>query len=161
MQSGKEISFDQYLDMIFAGSGWLEACTTMLAVFSNDIESCRENPGEGLPEEAPSILDQVTRVAERARRLETSFRELAHERGARFQTIELGSTLWWAGLASHKAAGGIERVQKQITRQAWEDVFIDLHTLIFDVISALSLLGIAEQLVSRMELEAESSGRSN
>ena len=161
MQSGKAISFDQYLDMVFAGSGWLDACTTMLAVFSNDIEGCRDNPSEGLSEVAPSILDQVTRVADRARRLEMSFRELAHEGGARFQTIELGSVLWWAGLASHKAAGGAETVRKQIDQRAWQDVFIDLHTLIFDVISALSLLGIAERLISRMEIEDESSGRAN
>jgi hypothetical protein len=161
MLSGKEVSFDLYLDIIFASSGWLDACTTMLAVFSNDVESCRENPGQDLPELAPSILDQVARVAERARRLEQSFRDMAHERGPRFRTVELGSALWWAGLASHKAVGGAETVSNQVAQGAWEDVFIDLHTLIFDVISALSLLGIAERLVTQLELEDESSGRAN
>jgi hypothetical protein len=159
MISGKEVSFDQYLDMIFAGPMWLDACTNMLSVFLDDIEGCRDKPRESLPEIAPSIVDQVTRVAERARRLEARFREHAEERGPEFKTAELGSVLWWAGLASHKAASAAESVQGHMERKAWDDVFFDVHTLMFDTMSALSLLSVAERMINRMEQDGDAGGR--
>jgi hypothetical protein len=158
---GKEVPFDEYLDLVFAGPMWVDACTSMLSVFLEDVEGCREDPGEGLPEIAPSILDQVARVGERARRLESRFRQWAQGRGPTFQTTELGALLWWAGLASHKGAGGVETVRRQIERQAWEDVFIDLHTLMFDTMSALSLLGVAERVIHRLDADGEGGGRPN
>jgi hypothetical protein len=162
MISGKEVSFDQYLDMIFAGPIWLDACTGMLSVFLEDIEGCRENPRETLPEIAPSIVDQVSRVAERARRLEGRFRQAAEERGPRFQTTELGAVLWWVGLACHKAAGNAENARERMDRKAWDDAFIDVHSLLYETMSALSLLAVAEGMLAEMEeANGETGGRPN
>src|SRR5438270_12902702 len=121
MTSPKQVSFDEYLDIIFASSNWLEACVTMLSVFLEDLDSCRDDPAMRLPEIAPSILDQVTSVSSRAHRLELQLRGTAERRGPAFQTSELGSVLWWAGMASHKATGAAEGSRAKMAKNAWDD----------------------------------------
>jgi len=53
MTQPEQVSFDRYLDTIFASSNRLDACVNMLSVFLEDIDSCRDNPGQSLPASAP------------------------------------------------------------------------------------------------------------
>jgi hypothetical protein len=93
-------------------------------------------------------------VADRAHRLEKRFRELAYRRGPEFQTPELGAILWWAGMASHKAAAATEDSRQKMSTGAWDDAFFTIHSLLYDTMSALSLLSVAEGLIRRMEAES-------
>jgi hypothetical protein len=158
MTQPKQISFDEYLDSVFASPIWLDACVNMLSVFLEDIDACRDNPGRDLPDLAPSILDQVAAVAIRARRKESHFRDTAEKRGPEFKTTELGAVLWWAGMASHKAEAAGRAVLKKINQNAWDDVFFEVHAMMYDTIAALSLLSVAERMIERMESLAGSAG---
>jgi hypothetical protein len=109
-----------------------------------------------VPSVAPSILDQVAHLAERARNMEGHFRAKAESRGPAFQTRELGALLWWAGLAAHQASVDAEDVGRQIAGKIWSDVFFTAHRQVFDTISALSLLAQAERTIARMEQERSS-----
>ena len=157
MTQPKQVSFDRYLDFIFASSNWLDACVNMLSVFLESIDSCRDNPGQSLPASGPSIVDQVAAVAGRAHLLELRFRDTAEKRGPQFQTSELGAVLWWAGMSSHKAAVAAKGVRDKMAQDAWEEAFFEVHALMYDTMSALSLLSVAEGMIQRME--TESSGR--
>lgn len=161
MTSPKQVSFDQYLDIIFATSNWLDACVNMLSVFLEDIDSCRDNPGQSLPGSAPSIIDQVVALAGRARRLELQFRDTAEKHGPEFQTTELGAVLWWAGMASHKARAAAESARDKMARNAWDDAFFEVHALMYETMSALSLLSVAEGMIQRMETEGMGHVRPN
>ena len=57
MHKRKLISFDRYLDSIFADRTWLDACVNVLSVFLEDIDSCRDDPGQSLPGIAQSMVD--------------------------------------------------------------------------------------------------------
>lgn len=158
MSIGKQVSFDQYLDILFAEGIWLDGCTTMLAVFLEDIETGRDNPRETLPDIAPSIVDQVTRVSRHAHGLEQSFRALAQERGPAFQTNELGAALWWAGMAAAKADASAQEVQKKMASNDWPEAYFEIHRLMYETICALSLLSVAERIMRRQEDEQERGG---
>ena len=153
MTEPKQVSFDRFLDTIFASPNRLDACVNMLSVFLESIDSCRDNPGQSLPSRAPSIVDQLAAIAGRARRLELRFRDTAKKRGPEFQTSELGAVLWWAGMASHKAAAAAEAVRDKMAQNAWEETFVEIHALMYDTMSALSLLSVAEGMIQRMEAE--------
>jgi hypothetical protein len=153
MTAPKEVSFDRYLDMVFASSSWLDACVTMLAAFLENIDSCRDHPELSLPEIAPSIVDQVRAVAGRAQRLEHQLRTTAERHGPAFQTDELGAVLWWAGMASHKATAAMESAHDKMARNAWENAFFEIHAMMYDTMSALSLLSVAEGMIQHMETE--------
>ena len=161
MTEPKQVSFDRFLDTIFASSNRLDACMNMLAVFLEDIDSCRDNPGQSLPASAPSIVDQVAAVAGRAQRLELRFRDTAEKRGPGVQTAELGAVLWWAGMASHKAVAAAEGVRDKMAQDAWEEAFFEIHALMYDTVSALSLLSVAEGMIQRMETEGSGRERPN
>lgn len=155
----EEISFDRYLDTIFAASNRLDACVNMLSAFLESIDSCRDDLRERLPGMAPSIVDQVVAVVDRAQRLERRLRTVAQTRGPEFQTSELGAVLWWAGMASHKAMAAAEAARGKMAREVWDDAFFEVHALMYDTMSALSLLSLAEAMIQRME--RESIGRYN
>jgi hypothetical protein len=159
--SPKQVSFDEYLDIIFSSSNWLDACVPMLAVFLEDIESCRDNLDEKLPEIAPSILDQVGAIAGRAQRLELELRSKAGSHGPAFQTSELGAVLWWAGMALHKGMGAAEGARDKMDRKVWEDAFLEVHASMYETMSALSLLSVAEGMMLRMETEGTDRPRPN
>ena len=161
MTQPKQISFGQYLDTIFASPIWLDACVNMLSVFLEDIGACRENPSQSLPRIAPSIVEQVAAVAGQAHRLELRFRDTAEKHGPEFQTNELGAILWWAGMASHKARGSVQTIGKKSEQNAWDDVFLEVHAMMYDTISALSLLSTAERMIQRMETEGTGRDRPN
>ena len=161
MTPAKQVSFANYLDTIFAGPDWLDACVQMLSVFAEDIDSCRDNPSQSLPGIAPSIVDQVVAVAGRAQRLERRLRDSAERHGPEFQTQELGAVLWWAGMASHKALAGAEGAREKMARNAWDDAFFEIHALMYDTMSAVSLLSVAEGLIHRMETEGPTRKRPN
>jgi hypothetical protein len=161
MTGPKQVSFAEYLDTIFASSNWLDACVGMLAVFVDDVDSCRDNPGQTLPGTAPSIVDQAAALAGRAQRLERSLRAGAERRGPEFQTSELGAVLWWAGMASHKAAAAAQGARDKMARAAWEDAFYEVHLLLYETMSALSLLSVAEGMIRRMETEGTGRVRPN
>lgn len=161
MAEPRQVSFDQYLDILFASSGWLDACVNMLSVFLEDIECGRDNPAEALPGIAPSIVDQVAAVAGRARRLEHQFRVTAEKRGPEFQTTQLGAVLWWAGMASHKADAALEDARGEMARNDWQDAFIQINLLLYDTVAALSLLSVAEGMIRRMETEGIERERQN
>jgi hypothetical protein len=149
----KQVSFDKYLDSVFASPIWLDACVNMLSVFLEDVDSCRENPDRDLPGVAPSIVDQVAAVADRARRMGIRMREATEKRGPEWKTTELGATLWWAGMAAHKATGAVQNVRAKMGRNDWSDVFFEVHAMMHDTASALSLLSVAERMIKRMESE--------
>jgi hypothetical protein len=153
MTSPRELSFDAYLDAVFASPSWLDACVTMLSAFVEDVDSCRDDPGRRLPELAPPIALQVSALNDRAKRLHLQLRSSAEERGPAFQTSELGAVLWWAGMASHKAAAAAESAQDRMKGEAWEEAFFDLHAMMYETMSALSLLSVAESMMQRMETE--------
>ena len=161
MTSPKQVSFDEYLDIVFASSNWLDGCVTMLAAFVEDIDSARDNPALSLPPTAPSIVDQGAALTGRAKRMEMQLRETAERRGPAFQTSELGAVLWWAGMASHKATAAAESARAKMARNAWEDAFFEIHALLYDTISALSLLSVAEGMIRRMETEGSGDARPN
>lgn len=161
MTEPKQLSFDRYLDTVFAGSSWLEACVTMLTTFLESIDSCRDDPGRSLLSTAPAIVDQVAAVAGAARNLEHRFRKIAEKRGPEFQTDELGAVLWWAGMASHKAGGAVEAARRLMAQDAWEQAFFDIHALMYDTMAALSLLAVAEGMMQRMETESLGRERAN
>lgn len=161
MKPPRQVSFDGYLDTIFDSANWVDACVTMLSVFLEDIESCRDNPGQHLRDIAPSIVDQVHGVAARAERLERHFRSTAEAHGPEFQTTELGAILWWAGMASHKAIGAVAVAREKLSQNAWEKAYYEIHTLMYDTISAISLLAIAEGMIRRMESEGDGRQRPN
>jgi hypothetical protein len=153
MTAPKQVSFDEYLDSVFASPIWLDACVNMLSVFLEDVDACREKPEQDLPGLAPSIVDQVAAVADRTRRLELRMRGIAEKRGTQFMTTELGATLWWAGMASHKATGAVQHIREKMGRNAWSDVFFEVHAMMHDTAAALSLLSVAERMIKRMESE--------
>lgn len=161
MTSPQEVSFDRYLDMVFASPNWLDGCVTMLATSLEDIDSCRDNPGLSLPEMAPSIVDQVGALAGRAQRLERQIRTAAERNGPAFQTSELGAVLWWAGMAMHKAVAATESARGTMARNAWEDAFIEIHAMLYDTMSALSLISVAEGMIQRMKTESAGDVRPN
>jgi hypothetical protein len=133
----------------------------MLSAFLEDIDSCRDAPAQSLPRTGPSIVEQVAALSDRARCLERQFRESAERRGPEFQTPELGAVLWWAGMASHKAAAASEGARAKTARNAWEDAFFEIHALMYETMSALSLLAVAEEMIQRMEAEGVSRVRPN
>lgn len=157
----KQVSFDRYLDSIFASPNWLDGCVGMLSALLEDIDSCRETLGVSLPQIAPSIVDQVAAVTGQAQRLELRFRDTVEMRGPAFQTSELGATLWWAGMAAHKAASAAGAARDKMAQNAWEDAFFEIHALMYDTISAVSLLSVAEGLIQRMETERTNRVRPN
>lgn len=161
MNSPIRVSFDSYLDTVFASSNWVEGCLSMLSAFLESVDSCRDDPGQRLPDLAPSIVDQVEAVAGRVRRLESRLRAAAEAHGPEFQTSELGAALWWAGMASHKAMGAVPIVREHLSHRAWEKAFYEVHALMFDVISAISLLALAEGMIHRMEAERRGPDRPN
>lgn len=153
MTSPREVSFDTYLDTVFASPNWLDACVTMLSAFVEDIDACRDDPGRRLPDLAPPIAAQVSALNDRAQRLHQQLRSSAEQRGPAFQTSELGAILWWAGMAAHKATAAAGTARDQIAGNAWEDAFFELHALMYETMSALSLLSVAESMMQRMETE--------
>lgn len=157
----EQVSFDQYLDTVFASSKWVDACVTMLSAFLESIDACRDDPDQQLPDIAPSIVDQVAAMVDRAQRLEQSFRATAEERGPAYQTPELGAALWWTGMSLHKAMAAVEGARKQISQNAWWEVFFEVHALLHGAISAISLLALAEGMIQRMEAAGVSQGRPN
>ena len=161
MTSPRQVPFDQYLDAAFASPNWLEACVSMLAAFLESIDSCRDSPGLSLPQIAPPIVDQVSAVADRAQRLEIQLRTTAESHGPAFQTSELGAVLWWAGMASHKANAAAKGARDKMARNAWEDAFLEIHALMFETISAISLLSVAEGMLQHMENEGTDHVRPN
>ena len=161
MTSPRQVPFDQYLDAAFASPNWLEACVSMLAAFLESIDSCRDRPALSLPQIAPSILDQVIAIADRAQRLELQLRTTAESHGPAFQTSELGAVLWWAGMASHKATAAAKGARDKMARNAWEDAFLEIHALMFETISAISLLWVAEGMIQHMESEGTDRVRPN
>ena len=161
MTSPRQVSFDEYLDIIFASPNWLDSCVTMMAVFLEDVESCSENLSQKLPEVAPSILDQVDAIAARAQRLEMELRDTAQSRGPAFQTNELGSVLWWAGMALHKAASASQGARDKMARGIWDDAFLEVHASMFETMSGLSLLSTAGEMMLRMENEGTDRPRPN
>ncbi|MGH2442654.1 MAG: hypothetical protein ACRDFX_05785 [Chloroflexota bacterium] len=160
MTQPKQISFDSYLDTIFAGGAWLEACVNMLSVFLEDIDSCRDEPGKLLPGIAPSIVDQVAAVADRARHLQAQHRSTAEQHGPEAQTAELGAILWWAGMASHQAGAALTASRDLMERNAWDEAFIQINVLMYDTISSLSLLSISEEMV-RLATQSRAGERPN
>jgi hypothetical protein len=157
----EEVSFERVLDTIFASANWLDACTQMLSVFLESVDECREDPGATLPGMAPAVVDQVAALAGRAKSLELRFREMAEKRGPSFQTTDLGAVLWWAGMAAHKASSAAEGARHNVARHAWEDAFVEIHALLYEAISALSLLGLAEEMILRMDREGVGHERPN
>ena len=160
MTTPRLISFDEYLDVIFASDDWLDACVNMLSVFLEDIESCREDPVGTLPAVAPSIVDQVAAVAERTQRLQREVRSSAEGRGPQFQTTELGAVLWWAGMGAHKAVTAVPSIRDAMGRGAWDDTYFAIHALLYDTISALSLLSVADGVFAQ-QVESFGRGRPN
>jgi hypothetical protein len=152
MTSPKEVSFADYLDYVFGSPIWLDTCVSMLSVFVGNIDRCRDNPARDLPDLAPAVLEQVEAVNERAKRLEKHFRELAEKR-PEFKTGELGAILWWAGMAEHKATSAIESSREKMERKDWDEAFFEIHAGMFDTVSALSLLYVADGMIGRMESE--------
>jgi|GEM_PF-4465102 len=100
-------------------------------------------------------------MAGRAQRLELRLRHTVETRGPEFQTSELGAVLWWAGMASHKAAAAVEGVRDKMAQDAWEEAFFEIHALMYDTMSALSLLSVAEGMIQRMETESSDRERPN
>jgi len=57
--------------------------------------------------------------------------------------------LWWTGMGSHKAGGAATAARDMMARNAWEDAFYVINALLYDMISALSLLSVAESMIKR------------
>jgi hypothetical protein len=161
MSFPRQVTFDQYLDLVFAGPGWLEACVGMLSAFLQDIDTDSDDAAERLPEIAPSIVEQASAIVGAAKRLEQRLREAAEQRGPAFQTDELGAVLWWAGMASYKATSAAEGARGRMAEQTWDDAFFEIHALLHGAISALSLLSVAEGMMRRMEAEGTGRERPN
>jgi hypothetical protein len=161
MTSPNEMSFDDFLDTVFASSRWLDACVDLLSAFLEELDSCRDNPRESLPESGSSIVEHVAAVADRAERLQLQLRETAERRGPAFQTSELGAVLWWVGMALHKASGSVESARDKMAYHAWEEAFIEVHALLYDTMAGISLLSVAQALIERMESEGVDRARPN
>jgi hypothetical protein len=157
----EEISFDRYLDLIFASSNRTDACLSMLSAFLENIDACRDSLSQSLPEAAPSVVDQVEALAARARQFEANLRAEAERHGAEFKTSELGAVLWWAGMASHKAISSATSSRTKMAANDWDSAWFEVHALLFDTMSALSLLSVAENVLHRMELEGLGHVRGN
>jgi hypothetical protein len=48
-----------------------------------------------------------------------------------------------------------------MARNAWEDAFLEIHALMFETISAISLLSVAEGMLQHMENEGTDHVRPN
>lgn len=161
MTQPKQISFDQYLDAVFDSPNWVDACVNMLAAFLESLEECRDDPGRELPRMGPPLIDQIAAVAHRAKRREDQFRVIAEKHGPEFQTSELGATLWWAGMAVHKAVGAAAGSREKLAERAAEDALFEIHALLFDTMSAISLLSVAEGMIEGMEAGIKGRERPN
>jgi len=146
---------------VFASPDWLEGCVSMLSAFLETIDECRDNPEERLPEVAPPVVDQVAAVVERARDRQQGLRESAQARGPEFRTSELGAVLWWAGMALHKATEAIPAARRKMAQGARFEAFVEVHSLLYDTISGLSLLSVAEGLIHDMEMAGREHERPN
>lgn len=157
----EQVSFDRYLDLVFSSSNWTDACVSMLSAFLETIDACRDNLSESLPDAAPSIVDQVEALAGRAQQFESDLRSQAGRYGPEFKTSELGAVLWWAGMASHKATSAVKNFRAKMDANNWDGAWFEIHALMFDTMSALSLLSVGETMIRRMETEGLGHVRGN
>ncbi|MGH2443205.1 MAG: hypothetical protein ACRDFX_08585 [Chloroflexota bacterium] len=148
-RSDVSANHDEYLNEAYDSPNWLDACMNMLSVFLEDLDTGRDHPERSLPGIGPSIVDQVAAVADRARLLQLRYRATTEERGPEFQTSELGAMLWWAGMGSHQAAEAVTISRDMMAGEDWERAFIQINALLYDTISALSILSTAEGMMKR------------
>jgi hypothetical protein len=157
----KPLTFDEYLDRLFAGPNWHDGCVSMLAAFLETIDSCRDDPEHGLPRTAPSIVDQTVALAGQLQRLEHRLRDTAERGGPGFQTSEMAAVLWWSGMALHKAAAAAEGGQTRMAAGAWDEAFFEIHAQMYETMSAVSLIFIAERLLHHLGTEGIGDARPN
>lgn len=63
-------------------------------------------------------------------------------------------------MALHKAAA-TESSRVKMAASAWDDAFPEIHALMYETMSAVSLISVAEEVIQRLEPEGIGNARPN
>lgn len=87
-------------------------------------------------------------------------RDTAEGHDAELKTAELGAVLWWG--AWLRTRGGSSRGGQEEDDAGWlGDTFFRIHAMMFETMSSLSLLWLAEDMIRQMEAEGVRAERGN
>lgn len=160
MTESKQVSFEDYLEIMFSTSNWIEGVMSMLGAFCEDVQLCEKQPGE-LAGVAPSIIDQTAALLDRGRRLSDALRDRVDERPELFRASEVTAATWWADMAAFKANGNLELLRQDMANEAWEDVLFELHAFLYETVSCLSLTDVAQRMLRSTEADSLTLARPN